>query len=298
MQAQQGKNLMALPEPAQAWLDAGEVHYVDNTELFVRDTGYGEPLVCLHGFPTSSFDWHRLLPLLAHRFRIICFDFPGYGLSAKPRSRSYTIASQTDTAEALMHELGVDSFHLLAHDMGATVACELLHRIQLRKTRLRAQSVSILNAGLYMDLQQPLLTQRLLGTPGINRAMARLSSRYFFMRQYPRVYAHPEDFNEDHYESQWQLLIRNNGRQVLHKVAGFMRERVRHSDIWMKALKESKAPVRYIWGLEDPISVPAIVERAERELNPAAVVRLTGVGHYPQLEEAVSVYSVMTEWIE
>ena len=77
-----------------------------------------------------------------------------------------------------------------------------------------------------------------------------------------------------------------------------MRERGRYGDIWINALKESKAPVRFIWGLEDTIAVPAIVERVEQELNPTDVVRLTGVGHYPQLEEAVSVYSMMTEWIE
>lgn len=288
---------MYLPEPVQAWLHGGEYRHVRGTEVFLHDSGHGEPLVCFHGFPTSSFDWHRLEPLLAHRFRVICFDFPGYGLSCKPTDRDYRIADQADVAEALLHDLGIDQFHLLAHDMGATVACELLHRIEQKKTRLKARTVSILNAGLYMDLHQPLLTQRLLRTPYINGLVARFSSRKVFMHQYPKVYARPQDFDAEHYECQWALLLHHHGRRVLHKVAGYMRERMRHSDVWLGALKNSTAPVRLIWGLEDPIAVPAIADRVERELNPTTVTRLTGVGHYPQLEEAVSVYTLLNEWL-
>lgn len=273
------------------------MRFVDGTYLFLRQAGQGRPLVCFHGFPTSSYDWHRLLPLLADEHHIICFDFPGYGLSAKPADREYTIARQADAAEALIADLGIQSFDLLAHDMGATVACELIDRVNRRASRLRPKSVTLLNAGLYMDLHRPLLTQRLLRTPYINQLVARLSSRWLFMHQYPKVYARPDEFDRDHYEAQWTLLINQQGRQVLHLLAGYMRERLEHSDRWLGALAQAGIPLRLIWGMADPIAVPAIAERLQQRLPVADAMLLQGIGHYPQLEDAAQVYASLSRWL-
>lgn len=287
-----------LSQAVVEWRDRGEILNVDHIDLFTLQTGQGPPLVCFHGFPTSSFDWHRLAPLLKARSRLICFDFPGYGLSAKPVGRDYRIASQANAAEALLRRLQISEFDLLAHDMGATVACELMDRVIHRRTELRPRSLTLLNAGLYMDLHQPLPTQRLLRTPLINALVARLSTRSVFMHQYPRVYAEPRQFDPEHYQDQWSLLIHQHGRKVLHKVAGYMRERMRHSGTWLAALKNSPIPVRLIWGMKDPIAVPAIAERVERELKPSAVHRLPTIGHYPQLEDPGAVAKLLLEWLD
>ena len=58
-----------------------------------------EPLLIVHGFPTSSFDWAHLVPRLARHRRVVLFDMLGFGLSAKP-DRRYTMALQADVAAA------------------------------------------------------------------------------------------------------------------------------------------------------------------------------------------------------
>ena len=69
----------------QSWMAGGRFTQVDGVELFYhlsRQRGDHLPwLVCFHGFPTSSWDWHLLLPHLEKKYRILVFDFPGYGLS-------------------------------------------------------------------------------------------------------------------------------------------------------------------------------------------------------------------------
>ena len=86
-----------------------------------------EPLLILHGFPTSSFDYVAVLdPLRAGR-RVVLFDGVGYGLSAKP-DMHYTLALQADVAMALVDELGLTRLALLTHDVGDTVGGELLAR--------------------------------------------------------------------------------------------------------------------------------------------------------------------------
>jgi pimeloyl-ACP methyl ester carboxylesterase len=70
---------------------SGRFVQVDGINLFYRQLGTGPDLVCLHGFPTSSWDWHLILPELARHFRVTVFDLPGYGLSDKPPGRSYSL---------------------------------------------------------------------------------------------------------------------------------------------------------------------------------------------------------------
>ena len=64
------------------------------------------PLLVLHGFPTSSFDFHRVVDRLAAHRRVLLFDMLGFGLSDKP-DLSYAMALQADLAMALVDDLGV-----------------------------------------------------------------------------------------------------------------------------------------------------------------------------------------------
>src|SRR3546814_20597168 len=85
-------------------------------------------LLCRHGFPTASWDWHRLWPALTATRRVIALDFLGYGFSSKPEHHTYSAAEQADIVLALMQELGVRQAHVLAHDFGDSVAQGLLAR--------------------------------------------------------------------------------------------------------------------------------------------------------------------------
>ena len=273
-----------LPDKLLTWMASGKATAVDGTHIWYRVTGRGPWLVLFHGFPTSSWDWHRLLPLLASHHRVLIFDFPGYGLSEKPPDRDYSLLRQMDAVEALLKLLGINEFDLLAHDMGASVACELLHRLETSQTSLSLRSLTILNAGIYMDMHQPLPTQRLLRTPLLGELVARLSSYGVFRHQYPRVYAQPGEFDEEHYREQWALVLNNDGRRVLAKIAGYMKERERRGKQWLGPLHRVRLPLTLIWGRRDPIAVYAIAEKICAQNPRATLLTLDDVAHYPQLE--------------
>ena len=86
-----------------------------------------EPLLILHGFPTSSFDYAAVLDPLRDGRRVLLLDGVGYGLSAKP-DMHYTLALQADVVAAFVDELGLTRLALLTHDVGDTVGGELLAR--------------------------------------------------------------------------------------------------------------------------------------------------------------------------
>ncbi|MDZ4730317.1 MAG: alpha/beta hydrolase [Xanthomonadales bacterium] len=277
-----------LPTSILAWRDAGEFLSVSGLQVFFRRLNEQRTdlpwLVCFHGFPTSSWDWHLLLPGLQQHWRVLVFDFPGYGLSDKPARHDYSLLCQLDVAEGLLRYCGITRFDLLAHDMGNSVACELLFRREQGNYPFALNSLVMLNGGVYMDLHQPLLTQRLLRTPILGPITARLSSWRLFRLQYPRVYANPAQFNQQHYQEQWALIIYKQGRKALSGVASYMKERVRRGERWTGPLHRLELPFSLIWGQQDPVAVPAIAERIAVN-NPHAVLhQLGGVGHYPQLE--------------
>jgi pimeloyl-ACP methyl ester carboxylesterase len=283
--------------PLKSWMAGGHFVHLDNVELFYRTSGKGNTdlpwLVCFHGFPTSSWDWHLLLPYLEKTHRVLIFDFPGYGLSGKPVSRDYSLKRQLDAAEALLNFLRVSEFDLLAHDMGNSVACELLRRREEGDYPFRLKSLTLLNGGIYMDMHRPLFTQRLLRTPVIGAVTARFTSWRLFRLQYPRVYADPQQFDEEHYQSQWSLLLNNSGRRTLHKVAGYMRERTRMGEQWTGPLHRLELPFNVIWGKQDPIAVYDIALKLCGQNQAIILTTLDSIGHYPQLEAPESVAEVL-----
>lgn len=284
-----------LPKELFTWMASGRTAEVDGTHVWYRTEGRGSWLVCFHGFPTSSWDWHRLLPLLTPHYSVLVFDFPGYGLSEKSRRRNYSLLRQLDAVEALLKLLHIDEFDLLAHDMGNSVACELLYRLEKDETCLNLNRLTLLNGGIYMDMHQPLATQLLLRTPVVGELTARLSSYRVFRSQYPRVYARPTEFEEAHYQQQWALMLNNGGRQVLAKIAGYMKERDRRGERWTGPLHRTRIPLQLIWGRQDPIAVHAIARKIAEKNPYLELLTLDDAAHYPQLEEPDLVAKAMLE---
>src|SRR3954470_5365759 len=105
------------PELAR-WRERGALHSLAGHEVFVVDVPAAdpssgrEPLLILHGFPTSSYDFDAVIDDLARDRRVIAPDFVGFGLSEKP-DMTYTLALQADVVAALTTELGVDRLALL-----------------------------------------------------------------------------------------------------------------------------------------------------------------------------------------
>jgi haloacetate dehalogenase len=101
----------------------------DGVRLRVRHGGAGEPLLLLHGHPQSSAMWHRVVPELARRFRLVLVDLRGYGDSGRPPpgegSAAYAKREMALDALHVMRSLGHDRFQVLAHDRGARVAHRL-----------------------------------------------------------------------------------------------------------------------------------------------------------------------------
>ncbi|WP_054813730.1 alpha/beta fold hydrolase [Nocardia arizonensis] len=278
-------------EEFAAWRAGGRRFTHRSHQIFWQDGGSGgdgDTLLCIHGFPTASWDWHAIWPGLSADFaRVIAPDMIGFGWSAKPRHYDYTIADQADLHEQLLSEQGVGRVHILAHDYGDTVAQELLARAEERARTgtpgLSIESVCLLNGGLFPEAHHPRPIQRLLAGP-LGPLVGRLGGERTFARSLSSVFGPNTKPDARAMRQFWILWCSKHGKRNGHKLIGYMAERRRHRERWVGALRSAAVPLRLVDGLLDPVSGARMVRRY-RELIPRAdVVELPEVGHYPQLE--------------
>ena len=124
---------------------------VDGHRLFYREAGdtAAPVLVLLHGFPTSSHMFRRLIPLLADRYRVIAPDHLGFGLSDAPdvTEFDYTFDALTDLTAGLLHGLGVERYAIYVHDYGAPIGWRLALRDPSAVTAIISQNGNGYDAG-------------------------------------------------------------------------------------------------------------------------------------------------------
>jgi pimeloyl-ACP methyl ester carboxylesterase len=78
------------------WQQGGKEFTWNGHRLFVRAEGQGRALLLIHGFPTSSYDWHELWPMLLPHYQLHSIDMLGFGLSDKPKNYAYTLFASAD----------------------------------------------------------------------------------------------------------------------------------------------------------------------------------------------------------
>lgn len=271
----------------EEWKNTGKsFSYKDKYPVFYQTAGKGPVLLLLHGFPTASWDWHKVWAPLAEHFNLIAFDFMGFGLSAKPRKYRYSLMDQADLAEALLTQLGINNYHLLAHDYGDTVAQELMARHYERPAasdQPLLQSVALLNGGLFPGTHHPRPIQQALAspigfllTPFLNKAKLRRNFSVIFG---PNTQATAQEIDEFYY-----LMEEQGGKYLFHRLIRYMHERVTHEARWLAATVRGELPQRFINGAYDPISGQHVAEYYRNKVNQPDIVLLPKIGHYPQTE--------------
>lgn len=265
------------------WQHSGKWFSYGPHAIFSRMEGDGPALLLLHGFPTASWDWHRLWPYLQEHYRVLAADMIGFGFSDKPPRYHYSIVDQADLHQGWLEQLGVTEVHVLAHDYGCSVAQEMLAREQEGELSFRLASVCFLNGALFPEVHHPILIQRLLAGP-LGGLASRGITRPVFEYNLTKIFGPDTGPSPEDLEAFWQLLLYNNGRGVIHRLMRYMEERRCHRHRWVGALQRATQPLTLISGMADPVSGREMADRYTALLGAESVIRLDNVGHYPHLE--------------
>lgn len=269
-------------EELRSWERRGRYLWIRGRRVFCWEHGSGPAILALHGFPASSYDW-RLTAELLDGFRFVALDLPGFGLSDKHPGDDYSLLAQADIVEAAAHVLGIRECFLLAHDMGDSVAAELLARSNEGRLTFKVRRTVLLNGSIFIDLAQLTSGQKLfLRLPA--RRLSFTPPLRPFRRQIRGLFSKEHPAPSAEILMLERLLAYDGGARMVPVTIRYIEERKQRAARWTSGLVDHKEPLTLIWGEQDPVAVPAMVDRL-LELRPETeTVRWEDVGHWPQLE--------------
>ena len=215
------------------------------------------PLVCVHGFPTSSIDYFALARELSSEFDIFLLDFPGHGLSDKP-PEPY-VYSLYDDARLLVHAItavwNLTEYRMLTHDRGSSVGMIALGMLAAEDPPALPIDVILTNANIYLPLANLTVFQTALLDPATARGTAAattpetlaagLGMTTFMPRRTP---ADPE------IAALAKCFAHNDGIRVLPDVIQYLNERAAGETGWLEALSKIPVNAMLVWGLHDNVS--------------------------------------------
>ncbi len=144
--------------------------------------GAGDPLILVHGFPTSSHLWSDVVPLLPRGRRIVVLDLLGFGRSDAPAAGDYSLTAHARRLEALMDALGISRAAVAGHHLGGGVAQALAVSAPGRVTHLALLDPIGLDAtatGTMALIRAFLPLSRLIPATTIHRAVSAALERQF-----------------------------------------------------------------------------------------------------------------------
>lgn len=257
---------------------------VDGLDIFFREAGeVGDPaILLLHGFPSSSFMFRDLIPLLAKRYHVIAPDYPGFGYSSSPQSKEfeYTFENLANVIDRFLVALSIEQFAMYIQDYGAPVG--------LRLALMRPQSIRSLivqNGNAYEEGLSnewlPLKQYWADPTDDAREALRGWLTQDGIRMQYV---AGMQDeklrlFSPDTWTLDWSRLSRTGNIDVQLDLFYDYRTNVELYPDFHKYLHDRQPPTLILWGERDPFFTLAGAQAYLRDL-PEAELHLFDGGHF------------------
>jgi pimeloyl-ACP methyl ester carboxylesterase len=241
----------AVSEVVDAHRRAGYLFDVDGVGSFAREQGDGPAVVLLHGVPSSSFLYRKMLPLLsAEGLRAIAFDFPGLGLADRPDDYDYSWGGLARFVGEALDALEVDRCHLVVHDIAGPIGGEWAVR-----NPERVQSLTVLNAMLDVATFRRPWSMRPFAIRGVGEVYLRTMSRFafselFYLQGVQDRSAVPRPEAYAYYEL---LKWGDGGRAFLRIMRGFELTDDKQRLLWDGLRPDRRGfPAQIVWGANDP----------------------------------------------
>jgi putative NADH-flavin reductase/pimeloyl-ACP methyl ester carboxylesterase len=265
---------------------------VDGLRVFYRETEAPEgapTLLLLHGFPSGSHQFRRLIDGLGGRYRLIAPDYPGFGHSDAPASTraggsfTYSFDALADVIEGFCRALELDRFALYLFDFGAPVGFRLATRHPDWIAGLVVQNANAYEVGLSAFARDFIA----LGPEdeGAEAQIGELLTLEATRDQYLHGARDPDAISPDGWTLDHHFLELPGRKQIQVDLAFDYRSNVELYPRWQAWLRGHQPPTLVLWGLNDPFFTEAGAV-AYRDDVPDGEVHLFDTGHFA-LEERV-----------
>jgi pimeloyl-ACP methyl ester carboxylesterase len=259
---------------------------VRGVRIRYSEIGSGPLLILVHGYLVSGREWHRIVPALSKKFRLIVPDLPGFGESEKPPEYNYSREGFADTLLDLMAGIDAPRAHICGHSMGGAIAMTLAADHPDRVDRL-----AVINSVSYPF--KPPFTARLVQTPGIGPFIFKTVYNKLIFRDYFKnsVYAPGFKMDEADLDYFYRCFDRPEAREAAYRAF------TAATDLTSLVPKVTrvKAPTLILWGELDPMFPVSLAQRLSRDILGSQLHTLPGCGHAPAEEQPERTASLLLE---
>lgn len=270
----------------EEWKSKGQYTNVYNHSVFNIHYKTDKPTIAfLHGYPSASYDYYKVLPSIENDFSYVIHDHLGFGLSEKPENYSYSLIEQAEIAIELWKQLGIKEIHLVSHDYGTTVANEIIVRKLQGFEPVKIKTVTFCNGSTHIELAHLKLIQKLLKHPTIGKLIVPFMNKRTFTKTMKDIWFDKNLCDVQEMSLLYDMLRLNGTNETLHKISQYNNERVKYWHRWIPALTRLDIPTHILWAQQDPIAVPAIPEQLHKEIPNSVYTKIDNCGHYPMLEK-------------
>ncbi len=237
-----------MPQSVAQHEKAGRYVSVRGHNIFVRDEGQGQPIVLVHGVPSSSYLYRKMIPRLTDAgYRAISFDLVGMGLSDKPANIDYDWHSLSQRMGDTLKTLGLPPVHLVVHDIGGPIGLEwAINHPQ------DVHSITITNTLMDPPVFKKPFPMWLYSVPILRHVAFITQNELMFKPIMQKIGVYDASAVDSEMIKSYLWLLRNkNGRQpFLDIMDGFDLSKT-HADFLAQGAKNLGVPIQMIWGEED-----------------------------------------------
>jgi len=275
---------MELPEIRHGFVDVAGV------EVFYRDTGRkdGPTLLLLHGFPSASHQYRRLMDALGGRYRLIAPDYPGFGHTRAPDDFTYSFESLADVIEGFVTRMALDPFVMYVFDFGGPVGFRLATRHPEWITGLIVQNANAYREGL---------SEQAVGTIYAPAdALGDLFTLPVTRSQYEGGTSDPSLVAPDGWTLDQHFLDRSGRREAQLALALDYRSNVERYPDWQAWLRRHQPPTLIVWGRGDPFFLESGARAYLRDV-PEAELHVLDTGHFALEEKLPQIVPLIDKFL-
>ncbi|MEJ8801970.1 alpha/beta fold hydrolase [Pontibacter sp. H249] len=228
---------------------AGKYIVVDGINTFVLDEGEGEVVFCIHGVPTSSYLYRKVIQALAARgMRGVSVDLPGLGLSDRPEDFEYTFHNFARFCARATEVMGIEKYHLLVHDIGGPIGFAMA-----AENKDKILSLTILNTWIEVDKFKKPLPMRPFEIPLLGEAELKSIAHSTWYLLFSQLGVnHADALPKEEVNAYVDLLKRGDGGKAFLKIMRNFQKSEEFKKLCYEAVENVPYPIQAIWGADDP----------------------------------------------
>ena len=272
---------------------AGRRFEAAGVRSFMREQGSGPIVVLVHGVPTSSFLYRRLIPALADQgVQAVAFDLPGLGLADRPPGFDYSWSGLASWFGKAIDALGHDRVHLVVHDIGGPIACEwAIHN------PARTLSITALNTVLDPDGFTRPWPMRPFAVRGLGELWLATGVAPVFAAIFRHIgIANRAAVSRAELYAHHALLRRGDGGRAFLEIMRGFELTAEKQRFFEEGLAERPYPTRIVWGEKDPALGLERMAAAQRILG-APDAHLLPAKHFLQEDHAPAIAEVVGDLV-